>query len=76
MVTTMIKMLLKFRQYLFFHCLGVDFKVKTIAVDGNKAKLAIWVSDPHVSRRWRLYNSVYFYAYCGGHIVILVFNHC
>ena len=24
--------------------LGVDFKVKTIAVDGNKAKLAIWVS--------------------------------
>lgn len=27
------------------HCLGVDFKVKTITVDGNKAKLAIWVSD-------------------------------
>ena len=29
-----------------FHCkhlLGVDFKVKTINVDGNKAKLAIWV---------------------------------
>lgn len=25
-------------------CLGVDFKVKTIAVDGNRAKLAIWVS--------------------------------
>lgn len=25
--------------------LGVDFKVKTISVDGNKAKLAIWVSD-------------------------------
>lgn len=24
--------------------LGVDFKVKTISVDGNKAKLAIWVS--------------------------------
>ena len=23
---------------------GVDFKVKTLAVDGNKAKLAIWVS--------------------------------
>lgn len=23
---------------------GVDFKVKTISVDGNKAKLAIWVS--------------------------------
>lgn len=30
---------------LAFHCLGVDFKVKTINVDGNKAKLAIWVSD-------------------------------
>lgn len=23
---------------------GVDFKVKTIAIDGNRAKLAIWVS--------------------------------
>ena len=22
---------------------GVDFKVKTISVEGNKAKLAIWV---------------------------------
>lgn len=28
----------------FFLPLGVDFKVKTISVDGNKAKLAIWVS--------------------------------
>lgn len=27
----------------YYH-LGVDFKVKTITVDGNKAKLAIWVS--------------------------------
>lgn len=27
-----------------FPSLGVDFKVKTISVDGNKAKLAIWVS--------------------------------
>ena len=24
-------------------CTGVDFKVKTLTVDGNKAKLAIWV---------------------------------
>jgi len=24
---------------------GVDFKVKTLSVDGNKAKLAIWVSS-------------------------------
>lgn len=34
--------------WLAFHCLGVDFKVKTITVDGNKAKLAIWVSDNSV----------------------------
>ena len=27
----------------FFFCTGVDFKVKTVSVDGNKAKLAIWV---------------------------------
>lgn len=25
---------------------GVDFKVKTINVDGNRAKLAIWVREP------------------------------
>lgn len=25
--------------------IGVDFKVKTITVDGNTAKLAIWVSS-------------------------------
>lgn len=30
--------------YFFFPSPGVDFKVKTISVDGNKAKLAIWVS--------------------------------
>uniref|UniRef100_A0A665UVB9 Ras-related protein Rab-18-like n=1 Tax=Echeneis naucrates TaxID=173247 RepID=A0A665UVB9_ECHNA len=24
--------------------IGVDFKVKTLAIDGNKAKLAIWVN--------------------------------
>uniref|UniRef100_A0AAQ4P3D8 RAB18B, member RAS oncogene family n=1 Tax=Gasterosteus aculeatus aculeatus TaxID=481459 RepID=A0AAQ4P3D8_GASAC len=23
--------------------IGVDFKVKTLSIDGNKAKLAIWV---------------------------------
>lgn len=34
------KMIDGFAPYL----LGVDFKVKTITVDGNKAKLAIWVS--------------------------------
>uniref|UniRef100_A0A096M1V6 small monomeric GTPase n=1 Tax=Poecilia formosa TaxID=48698 RepID=A0A096M1V6_POEFO len=26
--------------------IGVDFKVKTLAIEGNKAKLAIWVSLP------------------------------
>ena len=31
-------------QYLTVLILGVDFKVKTITVDGNKAKLAIWVN--------------------------------
>lgn len=33
-----------FEGVLFFSSPGVDFKVKTISVDGNKAKLAIWVS--------------------------------
>lgn len=28
-------------RHVFF--LGVDFKVKTLAIDGNRAKLAIWV---------------------------------
>lgn len=32
------------KTFFFFSSLGVDFKVKTISVDGNKAKLAIWVS--------------------------------
>lgn len=42
------------QQFLVFHLsaflfslsdgLGVDFKVKTLAIDGNRAKLAIWVS--------------------------------
>ncbi|XP_044522583.1 ras-related protein Rab-18-like isoform X2 [Gracilinanus agilis] len=27
--------------------IGVDFKVKTISVDGNKAKLAIWDTENH-----------------------------
>lgn len=30
-----------YQNFHFFQ--GVDFKVKTISVDGNKAKLAIWV---------------------------------
>lgn len=31
-------------EWMAYYHLGVDFKVKTITVDGNKAKLAIWVS--------------------------------
>ncbi|ELK29733.1 Ras-related protein Rab-18 [Myotis davidii] len=29
--------------------IGVDFKVKTISVDGNKAKLAIWTQDSRLA---------------------------
>ena len=29
--------------HIFFFILGVDFKVKTLTVDGNRTKLAIWV---------------------------------
>jgi len=35
----------------FFIDLGVDFKVKTISIDGNRAKLAIWVSAGRLSQR-------------------------
>ena len=31
--------------FLWYTDSGIDFKVKTLAVDGNKAKLAIWVSS-------------------------------
>jgi len=30
--------------YVCWLIVGVDFKVKTLSVDGNRAKLAIWVS--------------------------------
>lgn len=41
----------------FSLCSGVDFKVKTLTVDGNKTKLAIWVcgfiiSFPFTSPKW------------------------
>ena len=29
--------------FFYMNLSGVDFKVKTLTVDGNKAKLAIWV---------------------------------
>ncbi|XP_071379557.1 ras-related protein Rab-18 isoform X1 [Centroberyx affinis] len=38
--------------------IGVDFKVKTIAVDGNKAKLAIWVSEKLITAPRLKYHSV------------------
>ncbi|XP_006901094.1 PREDICTED: ras-related protein Rab-18-like isoform X3 [Elephantulus edwardii] len=31
--------------------IGVDFKVKTISVDGNKVKFAIWDTDNHEADR-------------------------
>lgn len=36
---------------------GVDFKVKTISVDGNKAKLAIWV------RIFKIYLLKFYFVY-------------
>lgn len=36
---------------------GVDFKVKTISVDGNKAKLAIWV------RIFKMYLFKFYFVY-------------
>uniref|UniRef100_A0AAY5KPE9 Ras-related protein Rab-18 n=1 Tax=Esox lucius TaxID=8010 RepID=A0AAY5KPE9_ESOLU len=44
--------------------IGVDFKVKTISVDGNKAKLAIWVSYYlHLVENELLYSQ---YGICNG----------
>ena len=42
----LVKVLFVCLLFFFLHepfCTGVDFKVKTLTVDGNKAKLAIWV---------------------------------
>ncbi|XP_023686549.1 ras-related protein Rab-18-like isoform X2 [Paramormyrops kingsleyae] len=49
--------------------IGVDFKVKTIAVDGNKAKLAIW--DTAGQERFRTLTPSY---YRGAQGVILVYD--
>ncbi|XP_032145756.1 ras-related protein Rab-18-like isoform X2 [Sapajus apella] len=49
--------------------IGVDFKVKTISVDGNKAKLAIW--DTAGQERFRALTPSY---YRGAQGVILVYD--
>ncbi|XP_041421773.1 ras-related protein Rab-18 [Xenopus laevis] len=49
--------------------IGVDFKVKTISVDGNKAKLAIW--DTVAQERFRTLTPSY---YRGAQGVILVYD--
>lgn len=49
--------------------IGVDFKVKTIAVDGNSAKLAIW--DTAGQERFRTLTPSY---YRGAQGVILVYD--
>ncbi|XP_036028881.1 ras-related protein Rab-18-like [Onychomys torridus] len=48
--------------------IGVDFKVKMISVDGNKAKLAIW--DMAGQQRFRTLTPSYYYR--GAQGVILV----
>ncbi|KAK1790771.1 hypothetical protein P4O66_014619 [Electrophorus voltai] len=49
--------------------IGVDFKVKTVAVDGNRAKLAIW--DTAGQERFRTLTPSY---YRGAQGVILVYD--
>lgn len=49
--------------------IGVDFKVKTVSVDGNKAKLAIW--DTAGSERFRTLTPSY---YRGAQGAILVYD--
>ncbi|XP_039517320.1 ras-related protein Rab-18a [Pimephales promelas] len=49
--------------------IGVDFKVKTLAVDGNRAKLAIW--DTAGQERFRTLTPSY---YRGAQGVILVYD--
>lgn len=51
--------------------IGVDFKVKTLTVDGNKTKLAIW--DTAGQERFRTLTPSY---YRGAQGVILVYDVC
>ncbi|KAF8789284.1 Ras-related protein Rab-18 like protein [Argiope bruennichi] len=48
--------------------IGVDFKVKTVSVDGNKAKLAIW--DTAGSERFRTLTPSYYRGAQGAILVI------
>ncbi|KAL5007818.1 hypothetical protein ScPMuIL_016624 [Solemya velum] len=51
--------------------IGVDFKVKTLSLDGNRAKLAIW--DTAGQERFRTLTPSY---YRGAQGVILVYDVC
>uniref|UniRef100_A0A023FGP6 small monomeric GTPase n=1 Tax=Amblyomma cajennense TaxID=34607 RepID=A0A023FGP6_AMBCJ len=53
--------------------IGVDFKVKTLTVDGNKAKLAIW--DTAGSERFRTLTPSYYRGAQGAILVYDVCNH-
>lgn len=53
--------------------IGVDFKVKTVTVDGNKAKLAIW--DTAGSERFRTLTPSYYRGAQGAILVYDVCNH-
>lgn len=53
--------------------IGVDFKVKTVTVDGNKAKLAIW--DTAGSERFRTLTPSYYRGAQGAILVYDVSNH-
>ncbi|KFV19140.1 Ras-related protein Rab-18, partial [Tauraco erythrolophus] len=54
--------------------LGVDFKVKTISVDGNKAKLAIWVSLSEILNVLVCFRNNDGFYYRGAQGVILVYD--
>lgn len=60
-----------------YHFTGVDFKVKTLTVDGNRAKLAIWVS--FVKRRLFMYFFSFYEFGVGGSLwisITLYLCHC
>lgn len=57
--------------------LGVDFKVKTLAIDGNRAKLAIWVRIKPLMKLFFFYlcasrknTAIYIFSIRGRHNTI------